>query len=145
VRYQDFSEDVDLWCRLADFAAKGKYLITIPEPLFLYRKSAGSLSTTNIFRMQEKIRWIKDCLKRRRSGLPERSFEEHRKSLLFFRRIHYLRADYAALAYRKMGLCYLKRQYSKALPLFALVCLLDPRLLVQKLKTQKRKSTHGPW
>lgn len=138
VRYQDFSEDVDLWCRMADFGAEGKYLITIPEPLFLYRKTVGSLSTSNVFRMQEKMRWIKDCLKHRRNNLPERSFEEYRQSITSLKKLDFIRSDYAALIYKKMGFCYLRHQYITAIPLFALVCLLDPRLVVQKLKTQTK-------
>lgn len=138
VRYQDFSEDVDLWCRMSDYGAEGKYFITIPEPLFLYRKTIGSLSTANVFRMQEKMRWIKDCLKRRRGGLSERAFDEYRKSALPMQKLSNLRSDYAALIYRKMGFCVLRRQYIRAVPLFAVVCLLNPRFVIQKLKTQSR-------
>ncbi len=138
VRYQDYCEDLDLWCRLADFGAEGKYLITIPEPLFMYRKTLGSLSTS-VFRMQDKMRWIKDCLKHRRKNLPERSFDEYRQAISGLKKLDYLRSDYAALVYKKMGFFYLRRQYILALPLFALVCLLDPRFVMQKLKTQKSK------
>lgn len=136
VRYQDFSEDVDLWCRLADFGADGKYLITIPEPLFLYRKTVGSVSTNNVFHMQEKMRWIKDCLKQRRNKMPERTFDEYRRSVPMLKKLDYLRSDYAAYIYRKMGFYYLRRQYLATLLLFAIVCLLDPRFVMQKMKTQ---------
>lgn len=139
IRYQDFSEDVDLWCRLSDLGADGKYLITIQEPLFLYRKTIGSLSTSNVFRMQEKMRWIKDCLKLRRKGLQEKTFDEYRKSNSPIQKLDNLRSDYAALIYRKMGFCYLNHQYFRAIPLFIVVCLLNPRFVLQKLKTQKRK------
>lgn len=138
VRYQDFSEDVDLWCRLSDYGAEGKYLVTIPEPLFKYRKTIGSLSTTNIFRMQEKMRWIKDCLRCRRKGQPERLFEEYRRSITTMQKISNIRSDYAALIYRKMGFFYMEKQYCRAILFFAIVGILDPRFALQKLKTQKR-------
>lgn len=139
VRYQDFSEDVDLWCRLADYGKDGKYLITIPEPLFLYRKTTSSLSSTNVFRMQEKMRWIKDCLICRRNGLPEKSFDDYRKSLPTWQRVKNIRSDYAAFFYKKMAFCYLRHQYAFMIPLFAVVCLLDPRLVLQKMRIQKRR------
>ena len=138
VRYQDYCEDLDLWCRLADFGAGGKYLITIPEPLFLYRKTFGSLSTS-VFRMQDKMRWIKDCLKRRRKYLPERSFDAYRQSISVLKKLDCLRSDYAALFYKKTGYFYMRRRYMSAISLFALVCLLDPRFVMQKLKTQKKQ------
>lgn len=140
VRYQDFSEDVDLWCRLSDFGSEGKYLVTVSEPLFKYRKTTGSLSTSNIFKMQEKMRWIKDCLKHRRSGLPERSFEEFRQSIKTMQKLDNLRSDYAALTYRKMGFLFMGRCYIRAVLLFAIVCFLKPKFAMQKLKTQKRVS-----
>ena len=138
IRYQDFSEDVDLWCRLSDFGSEGKYIVTIPEPLFIYRKTVGSLSTTNIFRMQEKMRWIKDCLRRRRTDLPEITFEKYRRSASKWQRIQNFRSDYAALFYRKMGFYYLEKYYLRTILLFPIVCLLDPKFLLKKLKTQKR-------
>ena len=39
------SEDVDLWGRMSDFYKEGKYMITLPEVLFLYRKNTNSLSS----------------------------------------------------------------------------------------------------
>ena len=138
IRYQDFSEDVDLWCRLSDFGGEGKYMITIPAPLFLYRKTVGSLSTGNIFCMQEKMRWIKECLKRRRAGIPEISFEEFHETISFWQRLQNLRADYAAFFFRKMGFCYLQRQYVRTALLFPVVSILDPKFLLKKLTTQKR-------
>lgn len=138
IRYQDFSEDVDLWCRMSDFGAEGKYFITIPEPLFLYRKIAGSVSTANVFWMQQKMRWIKDCLSRRRAGQAEIEFEAYRNGLSVFQRINNLRCDYAAFLYKRMGFCYLRGQYVRAGLLVATVSLLDPRFAIQKLKTQSR-------
>ncbi len=139
VRFQDFSEDVDLWCRLSDLGSEGKYLVTVSEPLFKYRKTMGSLSTANVFHMQEKMRWIKDCLVHRRSNVPERSFDNYRKEITFIDKLSNLRSDCAAYCYKRMAFYYLRRQYLLAAPLFAFVLSLDPVFIFQKLKTQKIK------
>jgi len=137
LRLQDFCEDLDLWCRLSDFGAEGKYMITIPEPLFYYRKRAESLSTQNIFYMQQKIRWIKDCLIRRRRGFQERSYEDFINSLSLWNRLNNLRKDYATFFYRKAGFRYIDKQYIKALANLLIVVVLNPNYILDKLKTQK--------
>lgn len=138
IRYQDYCDDLDLWCRMSDLSNTGRYFITVPEPLFLYRKNTNSLSAKNVFAMQKKMRWIKDCLKRRRGGLPEITFDEFQKAASGMQKFANFRSDYAALIYKKMGFCVLRRQYIRAVPLFAVVCLLNPRFVIQKLKTQSR-------
>lgn len=136
VRYQDYCDDLDLWCRLADLGRERKYFITIPEPLFLYRKTAHSLSAKNVFAMQEKMRWIKACLKRRRQGLPEQPFLEYRGSIPRWARLANRVSDGAALTYKRMTFSYLNRRYVRAALYFFVVCVLSPRLIAQKMKTQ---------
>jgi glycosyltransferase involved in cell wall biosynthesis len=138
IRYQDYCDDLDLWCRMSDLSNTGRYFITVPEPLFLYRKNTNSLSAKNVFAMQNKMRWIKDCLKRRRGGLPERDLNEFQQSASAMQKFSNYRSDYAALIYKKAGFCVLRGQYLRAVPLFTGVCLLNPRLVIQKLKTQSR-------
>jgi glycosyltransferase involved in cell wall biosynthesis len=138
VRFQDLAEDLDLWCRLSDFGSEGKYMLTVQEPLFLYRKTSGSMSSTNVFRMQEKMRWIKDCLSRRRRGLPERTLSEYRRSIPWLAKLTHLRIDYAALAFKRMAFSYSKQEYGRAIVLMGAAGLLSPRLVVQKVRTQKR-------
>jgi len=137
IRLRDFCEDLDLWCRLSDLGAEGKYMITIPEPLFYYRKRMGSLSTQNIFYMQSKIRWIKDCLLRRRSQGSERSYEEYIKSISPLKKLNHLRLDYAAFYYRKAGFAYINKEYLKFISLLFLVIVLNPKYIMDKVRTQK--------
>lgn len=139
IRYQDYCDDLDLWCRMSDFGSDGKYFVTIPEPLFLYRKTAESLTAKRVFVMQEKMRWIKECLKRRRSLLPERSFTDYRSSISITRRFLHLRVDYAAFLYKKLAFCYMEHQYVRAIPLVLAVVILSSKYVIQKLKTQKGK------
>ncbi|MCK9504232.1 MAG: glycosyltransferase family 2 protein [Porticoccaceae bacterium] len=139
IRYEDFCEDLDLWCRMSDLAGEGRYFLTIPQPLFHYRKPINSLSTRNLRLMQLKMRWIKDCLLRRRSGRPERSIEEfiHSRSLLD--RIHDWRSDRAAECYKKAGFCYSRRNWLRLALYLGMTGFFSPKLVRQKLRTQMVK------
>lgn len=140
VRYEDFSEDVDLWCRMSDMGAKGRYFITISEPLFRYRKPSGSLSTTNVPLMQLKMRWIKDCLLRRRAGNRELSLAEFIASRNLLQRMNDYREDTAAKLYKQAGFAYSNRSYFKLGVFLTLTALCSPKLIRQKIKTQTTRS-----
>lgn len=78
-RYRDFCEDLDLWTRLSDLYAEGKYIIVLPEVLYLYRKSEGLSS--NHFNMIIKMEYVKVNLRRRRKGMKELTFIDYYNSL----------------------------------------------------------------
>ena len=78
-RYRDFCEDLDLWTRLSDLYAEGKYIIVLPEVLYLYRKSEG-LSSSH-FNMIIKMEYVKVNLRRRRKGMKELTFIDYYNSL----------------------------------------------------------------
>jgi hypothetical protein len=136
IRYEDFAEDLDLWCRMSDCGLDGRYFLTIPEPLFRYRKPAGSLSTRNLQLMQLKMRWIKDCLLQRRSGRAERSLAEFIASRSLRDRVSDWRSDKAAGFYKQVGFCYSSRRYVRLSAFLVLAAIASPKLIRQKLKTQ---------
>lgn len=78
-RYRDFCEDLDLWTRMSDLYSEGKYMIVLPEVLYLYRKAEGLSS--NHFNMVIKMEYVKANVRRRRAGLPELTFIEYMDSL----------------------------------------------------------------
>ena len=78
-RYRDFCEDLELWTRLSDLYAEGKYIIVLPEVLYLYRKSER-LSTSH-FNMIIKMEYVKVNLRRRRRGMKELTFIDYYNSL----------------------------------------------------------------
>ena len=78
-RYRDFCEDLELWTRLSDLYAEGKYIIVLPEVLYLYRKSEG-LSSSH-FNMIIKMEYVKVNLRRRRRGMKELTFIDYYNSL----------------------------------------------------------------
>lgn len=137
IRYEDFCEDLDLWCRMSDLSADGRYFITLKEPLSRYRKPAGSMSTANVRIMQDKMRWIKDCLRRRRAGEPERSLAAFLASRTAWERFSDRRADAAAGFYKKAGFAYAKRNYPGLAWYLLLTGLTSPKLIRQKATTQR--------
>jgi glycosyltransferase involved in cell wall biosynthesis len=136
IRYEDFAEDLDLWCRMADLGAEGRYFLTIPEVLFRYRKPPGSLSTKNLKLMQLKMRWIKDCMIRRRNGRAERSLAEFIASRSLRERLNDWRSDKAAAFYKAAGFSYASRHYLRLGLYLLLTAAVSPKLIRQKLKTQ---------
>lgn len=139
VRYEDYAEDLDLWCRMSDLGAEGRYFLTIPQPLFRYRKPLNSLSTKNLGYMQLKMRWIKDCLRRRRSGQPERSLAGFISSRSIGERLADLRSDKAAYFYKRAAFSYAQRNFLKLLIFVAAAGILSPKLIRQKIATQRIK------
>jgi len=137
IRYEDFCEDLDLWCRMSDLSVDGRYFITLKEPLSCYRKPAGSMSTANVGIMQNKMRWIKDCLRRRRANDLEHSFAEFLTSRTSWERLSDRRSDSAAGFYKKAGFAYAKRNYPSLAWYLLLTSLTSPKLIWQKLATQK--------
>lgn len=136
LRYEDYAEDLDLWCRMADLGAAGRHFIAIPESLFFYRKPLDSLSTRNVPVMQLKMRWIKDCMIRRRKGLDERRLAEFLASRTPSERWADWRSDLAAAFYKRAGFAYASRRYLRMGVFLGLVALTSPKLILQKLKTQ---------
>ena len=78
-RYRDFCEDLDLWTRMSDLYVEGKYMIVLPEVLYLYRKTDGLSS--NHFNMIIKMAYTKANLRKRRAGEKEQTFIEYYQSL----------------------------------------------------------------
>jgi len=137
IRYEDFSEDLDLWCRMSDLGAQGKYFLTLPESLLRYRKPLGSLSTKNLAQMQLKMRWVKDCLRRRRAGQVERDLAEFIASRGIRERFSDWRSDKAAAFYKRAGFSYTKRNFVGLAWYLVLTGLMSPKLVRQKIATQK--------
>jgi len=137
IRYEDFSEDLDLWCRMSDFGAEGRYFLTLPESLLRYRKPLDSLSTKNLHLMQLKMRWIKDCLRRRRAGQPERTLANFIASRTAWQRFSDWRGDKAAGFYKQAGFAYARRNFFALGWNLALAGLMSPKLIRQKIASQK--------
>lgn len=115
IRYQDLSEDLDLWSRMSDLYTKGKYMLAIPEVLFYYRKDTSSLSASkeNLIAMQNKMRYVKYNLKRRRNNLENVTFINYINSINKKEKQKYYKKDMSAYYYRKAGFQFVNKAYLK--------------------------------
>lgn len=106
-RYRDFCEDLELWTRLSDLYMEGKYIIVLPEVLYLYRKSEG-LSSSH-FNMIIKMEYVKVNLRRRRRGVKEMSFIDYYNSLSEIERARLQKDSHAADCLRN-GVFYIREK-----------------------------------
>ncbi len=79
-RYRDFCEDLDLWTRMSDLYAEGKYIITVPKILYSYRKADSGLSANSV-NMTLKMKYVKRNLKLRRAGKSELTFVDFMQTI----------------------------------------------------------------
>lgn len=136
-RYQDLSEDLDLWSRMSDFYADGKLMLTLPEELFFYRKLTSSLSASrdSLVAMQEKIRFIKYNLKLRRQGKIDIDFVNYRLTLTKRDKVRNYVKDMSAYHYREAGFLLVRRAYIRFIYHIFLSILLNPIYLIDKIKS----------
>ena len=106
-RYRDFCEDLELWTRLSDLYAEGKYIIVLPEVLYLYRKSEG-LSSSH-FNMIIKMEYVKVNLRRRRRGMKELTFIDYYNTLTK-RQLKRLQKDSHAADCLRNGVFYIREK-----------------------------------
>ncbi|MCQ2385646.1 MAG: glycosyltransferase family 2 protein, partial [Clostridia bacterium] len=112
IRYEDMSEDVDLWSRMSDFFSEGKAIVTIPEVLFYYRKNTASLSTgfSKSRAMGQKLMYIKSTLRRRRAGSPEWKFADFWQSIGFREKFNFERRNLGAYFFRQACFAWVNRR-----------------------------------
>jgi len=143
LRYQDLSEDLDLWSRMSDFYISGKIMITIPKVLFYYRKNTSSLSAskTNLFAMQNKIRYIKENLKRRRNSKNELDFSEYLNTITWRKKIKNNLKDNSAFYYRNAGFCYVEKSYFLFFYNITVSIVFNPFYIIDKIKSNFIRNT----
>lgn len=130
-RYQDYCEDLDLWTRLSDLYKEVKYIITLPEVLYKYRKVDGLSS--NHYYMILKMDFVKVNLLRRRSNEKELTFIEFLDSISERQKRKYLRDASAADSLRN-GVFYLKnKNFGKGVFLILKSIFTKPTYLFDKI------------
>lgn len=118
------AEDIDLWNRLAE---KGYKMLVQPEYLLDYRMHGKSASIAGARGAHQKLRWLKDCMIRRRTGQPEldlESFLAVQRSAPLLTRINRERKDMAKILYKAAVSHYAQKRYvALAVKLLAAVSL----------------------
>lgn len=130
-RYRDFCEDLDLWTRMSDLYVEGKYILVLPEVLYLYRKIDGLSS--NHLNMIIKMEYTKINLRRRRRGESNLSFIEFFNSIPP-KRLKELRRNSAAADDLRNGVFYIReKKITKGIWLIMKSIWNQPTYIVDKL------------
>jgi glycosyltransferase involved in cell wall biosynthesis len=127
------AEDIDLWNRLVE---KGYKILVQPEYLLDYRMHGNSASISRARLTRTKVRWLKDCMVRRRAGEPERdleSFLRSRRSLPWLTRMNQERKDLAKIFYKAAVAHYAQKQYPAMAAKLLAALLLQPKLTLSQV------------
>lgn len=141
IRYQDLSEDLDLWSRMSDFAFDGKIMIVEKQVLYYYRKRSDSLSAPKEkqYAMTLKMKYIKENIRLRRGGEEEITFIDFMKSLSKKKKKQIKRGFYAEYYYRKAAFGFVEKKYLMIIPWLMISLFLKPSYLLQKANANYRK------
>ncbi len=132
-RYRDFCEDLDLWTRMSDLYKEGKYIITIPEVLYSYRKGNTSLSS-NAIAMTLRMKFVKKNLKLRRAGFDELTFIDFMKTVSECE-LQEMEKNAKASYYLRNGFFLLKeKRIIKGIYYVSRSVLMNPKQFFQKIK-----------
>jgi GT2 family glycosyltransferase len=120
------NEDVDLWNRLLE---QGYKILVQPEFLLKYRIHEDSASISKARICWHQVRWVKNCMLRRRRGEAELTWEEFvamRKTLPWYVRLNQERKDSAKIFHKRAGFQYAQRKYLFLVPTVIAATLLQP-------------------
>lgn len=140
IRYEDLSEDLDLWSRMSDFAFEDKVMIVVDKVLYYYRKRSNSLSAPKDkqFAMSLKIKYIKHNLKRRRIGEKEVTFVQYMEDMSEKEK-QLKRGFYAEYYYRKAAFGFVDRKLLMIVPWLCTSFVCKPSYLFQKFLANYKK------
>jgi glycosyltransferase involved in cell wall biosynthesis len=130
------NEDIDLWNRLLE---QGYKIIVQPEYLLKYRIHSDSASIAKARLVCKQLRWIKECVARRRRGEQEPSWDEYqcyRKTLPWYVKVNEARKDTAKVFYKAAAFYFAQRKYHLLLPAAAIAVLLKPGYSIRQMLTK---------
>lgn len=141
IRYQDLSEDLDLWSRMSDYAQIGECMIVEPKVLYYYRKRANSLSAPKEkqYAMTLKIKYIKQNLRNRRSDRKEITFIQFLEDLTEKEQKKIRRGFNAEYYYRKAAFNFVDHKFLTVIPNIIISVVYKPSYLLQKFKANFKK------
>lgn len=141
IRYEDMSEDVDLWGRMSDFYSVGQYIVVIPEVLFYYRKNTNTLSTgfSKARVMGQKLMYIKANQLRRRAGLEELKFADYWQSLNRWTKFNFERQNLGAYFYRRACFAWVQKRLFRCACFLTVGGLCSPLYPLEKYKSNFRR------
>lgn len=120
------TEDLDLWNRIAE---RGYTILVQPEYLLKYRIHGTSTSISRAKTQAQKIRWIEECIVKRRNGYPEPTWQEFldsQKRKPWWDRLNQERLDMGFSYYKSAVSYYSKRQLHLLFLTLIIAALLRP-------------------
>ncbi len=130
------NEDIDLWNRLLE---PGYKILVQPEYLLHYRIHAGSASIARARFIRQQLRWIKECMVRRRRGEAEISWEEYlrfRRALPWYVRANEQRRDTAKVLYKAATIQFAQQKYLLVVPTILAAMILQPGYTISQIATK---------
>lgn len=134
------AEDIDLWNRLVE---KGYKILVQPEYLLDYRMHGNTISSAAASLNRTKVRWLKECMLRRRAGMPEldwESFLQKQRSTPLLTRFNWRRKDLAKTLYKAAVFHYAEREYAALFFKLIMALLLQPIIIFTQVRA---KFTYG--
>jgi glycosyltransferase involved in cell wall biosynthesis len=130
------NEDADLWNRLLEHGYK---LLVQPEFLLKYRIHGGSASISKNRLCWRQLRWLKNCMLRRRRGEPELTWEEFlamRKTLPWYVRLNQERKDTAKILHKAAVIQFVQRKYYLVVPTVIAAAMLQPLYTIPQIASK---------
>jgi glycosyltransferase involved in cell wall biosynthesis len=131
------ANDIDLWCRIAE---RGELILVQPEHLMEYRVHSGSISATSFLLARLKAQWARDCMRARRRGDAEPSWETFvasRQNAPWWRHLNRWRKTHAKRLYRQSGQNFVGRRRVRAIVEIVAAALLEPTYTLLRLQEQR--------
>jgi glycosyltransferase involved in cell wall biosynthesis len=132
-------EDADLWNRILEC---GKKMVIYPEILTAYRIHGESISVARLHEMNSQFRYVKFCMKERRSGKSEPTYEEYmaiNQKQKLIKRINNYRKDFSKYYYKVGVFAYSNKQYLKFIYNLLLSSILNPTRMMSLMLKKKVK------
>lgn len=131
------AEDADLWNRLLE---TGKKMMILPEALTLYRIFDGANSISKLRQMNMMFRYVKHCMRKRREGKLEPSFDEYKQlNKGFFKNMNETRKDYSIYNYKKAVAAYSGKRMFPFFYRMTLAAIFNPQRILSTLKNKTIK------
>jgi len=130
------NEDIDLWNRLLEHGYK---MLVQPEYLIEYRIHSGSASIAQARSVRRHLRWVKECMLRRRRGEQELSWDEflnYSRTLPWHVRLDAARKDMCKVFYKAAVYHYSKREYYLFAPILAVALILQPGYIIRQVRSK---------